>query len=181
MYHSSFQCEIRLPRKGYSVPRAGNVQATLLNPMGTVVRMFVIPYDMRDMPPLHQTFIRQRILAEASTHEAATAQNVQTRTTMEHQSDSVAMSYTNGYGGIGRGSCGGGGGAGAGGGDNLSINNNNNECYQSNNKNNSGNNNNNAKNKYRLSPSGGLHGESNLGHFISAENMKRLRYSIHLR
>ncbi|XP_050326643.1 platelet binding protein GspB [Bactrocera neohumeralis] len=157
-----YVCEIRLPRKGYSVPRAGNVQATLLNPMGTVVRMFVIPYDMRDMPPLHQTFIRQRILAEASTHEAATTQNVQTST-------------TNGYGSSGRS---GGSGAGAGGDDNLSINNNNNKCYQNNNN---GNNNNNAKNKYRLSPSGGLHGESNLGHFISPENMKRLRYSIHLR
>jgi len=58
------QCEIRLPRKGYFVPRSGTVQATLLNPMGTVVRMFVIPYDMHDMPPLHRTFIRQRILAE---------------------------------------------------------------------------------------------------------------------
>ncbi|XP_054090468.1 protein Atossa [Zeugodacus cucurbitae] len=164
-----YVCEIRLPRKGYSVPRAGNVQATLLNPMGTVVRMFVIPYDMRDMPPLHQTFIRQRILAEASTHEATT-QNVQsssTSTKMEQQP------YTNGYGG--------GSGRGAGGDDNLNINNNNSECYQNNNRNNNGNNNNNAKNKYRLSPSGGLHGESNLGHFISAENMKRLRYSIHLR
>lgn len=57
------QCEIRLPRKGYSVPRVGTVQATLLNPLGMVVRMFVVPYDFRDMPNMSQTFIRQRVLA----------------------------------------------------------------------------------------------------------------------
>ncbi|XP_036331576.1 serine-rich adhesin for platelets [Rhagoletis pomonella] len=165
-----YVCDIRLPRKGYSVPRSGTVQATLLNPMGTVVRMFVIPYDMRDMPPLHQTFIRQRILAEASTHEATT-QNVQPSqqsvNIVEQQNDSNGMVYTNGFESSAV-ACGGGD-------DTLNLNNNNNDCYQN------GNNTVNAKNKYRLSPSGGLHGVSNLGHFISAEHMKRLRYSIHLR
>jgi hypothetical protein len=39
------------------------VQATLLNPQGTVVRMFFVPYDFRDMPAMTQTFIRQRVLA----------------------------------------------------------------------------------------------------------------------
>lgn len=52
-----------MPRKGYSIPRTGTVQATLLNPLGMVVRMFVVPYDFRDMPTMCQTFIRQRILA----------------------------------------------------------------------------------------------------------------------
>lgn len=52
-----------MPRKGYSIPRKGTVQATLLNPQGLVVRMFVVPYDLRDMPIMHQTFIRQRVLA----------------------------------------------------------------------------------------------------------------------
>lgn len=28
-----------------------------------VVRMFVVPYDFRDMPNMSQTFIRQRVLA----------------------------------------------------------------------------------------------------------------------
>ncbi|XP_055636187.1 protein Atossa isoform X2 [Toxorhynchites rutilus septentrionalis] len=55
--------ELRLPRKGYSIPRQGTVQVTLLNPLGTVVRMFVVPYDFRDMPAMSMTFIRQRILA----------------------------------------------------------------------------------------------------------------------
>ncbi|XP_058816434.1 protein Atossa [Topomyia yanbarensis] len=58
-----YVCELRLPRKGYSVPRQGTVQVTLLNPLGTVVRMFVIPYDFRDMPAMSTTFIRQRILS----------------------------------------------------------------------------------------------------------------------
>lgn len=52
-----------MPRKGYSIPRTGTVQATLLNPLGMVVRMFVVPYDFRDMPSMSQTFIRQRVLA----------------------------------------------------------------------------------------------------------------------
>lgn len=117
------QCEIRLPRKGYFVPRSGTVQATLLNPMGTVVRMFVIPYDMRDMPPLHRTFIRQRILAEELPSNPSNPcgrqqpeRERETTTTREPPSSPTATSTT-----------------------------------------------------------------SKLGHFISAEQMKRLRYSIHLR
>ncbi|EDW90903.1 uncharacterized protein LOC6530257 [Drosophila yakuba] len=103
-----YLCEIRLPRKGYSVPRSGTVQATLLNPMGTVVRMFVIPYDMRDMPPLHRTFIRQRILAEELSQEQDEGHKMPRSPTVTSTT-------------------------------------------------------------------------SKLGHFISAEQMKRLRYSIHLR
>lgn len=38
--------------------------------MGTVVRMFVIPYDMQDMPALHQTFVRQRIRADNDSHNS---------------------------------------------------------------------------------------------------------------
>ncbi|CAO1375961.1 unnamed protein product [Diamesa serratosioi] len=58
-----YVCEFRLSRRGYSIPRSGTVQATLLNPLGTVVRMFVVPYDFRDMPLMSKTFIRQRVLA----------------------------------------------------------------------------------------------------------------------
>eukprot|EP00099_Drosophila_melanogaster_P003272 NP_001163118.1 uncharacterized protein Dmel_CG9005, isoform B [Drosophila melanogaster] len=103
-----YLCEIRLPRKGYSVPRSGTVQATLLNPIGTVVRMFVIPYDMRDMPPLHRTFIRQRILAEELSQDQDEGHKVPRSPTVTSTT-------------------------------------------------------------------------SKLGHFISAEQMKRLRYSIHLK
>lgn len=67
-----YVCELRLPRKGYSIPRQGTVQVTLLNPLGTVVRMFVVPYDFRDMPAVSTTFIRQRILAYEDTNKGTT-------------------------------------------------------------------------------------------------------------
>lgn len=58
------QSEVSMPpRKGYVIPRTGHVQATLLNPNGMVVRMFVVAYDFRDMPAMCQTFVRQRILS----------------------------------------------------------------------------------------------------------------------
>lgn len=56
------QSEIRLPKKGYKIPRCGTVQVTLLNPLGTFVHMFVVPYDFREMPEMSTTFIRQRSL-----------------------------------------------------------------------------------------------------------------------
>ncbi|XP_062127461.1 protein Atossa [Drosophila sulfurigaster albostrigata] len=121
-----YLCEIRLPRKGYFVPRSGTVQATLLNPMGTVVRMFVIPYDMHDMPPLHRTFIRQRILAEELLPDidactaAASLNPLPQRTRKEREREPG-------------------------------------------------------------SPTAATSTTGKLGHFISAEQMKRLRYSIHLR
>ena len=33
---------------------------TLFNPNKTVVKMFVVVYDLREMPAGHQTFLRQR-------------------------------------------------------------------------------------------------------------------------
>ncbi|XP_018331701.1 protein FAM214A isoform X3 [Agrilus planipennis] len=53
---------INLGRKGYQVPKSGTIQVTLFNPLGTVVKMFVIMYDLSDMPPYSQTFLRQRTL-----------------------------------------------------------------------------------------------------------------------
>lgn len=34
----------------------------LFNPSGSVVKMFLVPYNLNDMPPNSQTFIRQRTL-----------------------------------------------------------------------------------------------------------------------
>ena len=48
--------------KGYRVPDKGTIQLTLFNPLGTVVKMFVVMYDLSDMPPNSQTFLRQRTL-----------------------------------------------------------------------------------------------------------------------
>jgi hypothetical protein len=42
------------------VPEKGTIQLTLFNPLGTVVKMFVVMYDLTDMPPNSQTFLRQR-------------------------------------------------------------------------------------------------------------------------
>ncbi|XP_017784073.1 PREDICTED: protein FAM214A isoform X2 [Nicrophorus vespilloides] len=59
---SPYLGHINLGRKGYNVPKTGTIQVTLFNPLGTVVKMFVIMYNLADMPPNSQTFIRQRTL-----------------------------------------------------------------------------------------------------------------------
>nr|CAD7591531.1 unnamed protein product [Timema genevievae] len=53
---------INLGKKGYHVPRCGTIQVTLFNPLGTVIKMFVVMYDLTDMPASSQTFLRQRTL-----------------------------------------------------------------------------------------------------------------------
>jgi len=58
------QAHINLEKKGYQVPRSGTIQVTLLNPLGTVVKMFVVLYDLSDMPPRSHTFLRQRTLRD---------------------------------------------------------------------------------------------------------------------
>lgn len=50
-----------LSKRGYQVPSSGTIQVTLFNPNKTVVKMFVVRYDLSDMPPNCQTFARQRI------------------------------------------------------------------------------------------------------------------------
>ena len=56
------QGHINLGKKGYRIPDRGTIQLTLFNPLGTVVKMFVVMYDLSDMPPNSQTFLRQRTL-----------------------------------------------------------------------------------------------------------------------
>ncbi|XP_071988886.1 atos homolog protein B isoform X2 [Engystomops pustulosus] len=48
-------------RKGYNVPNTGTIQVTLFNPNKTVVKMFLVTYDFKDMPANHVTFLRHRI------------------------------------------------------------------------------------------------------------------------
>merc|ERR550532_1100090 len=59
---SPYLGHINLGKKGYRVPEKGTLQLTLFNPLGTVVKMFVVMYDLSDMPPSSQTFLRQRTL-----------------------------------------------------------------------------------------------------------------------
>lgn len=61
-YSSPYLGHINLGKKGYRVPSKGTIQVTLFNPLGTVVKMFVVMYDLSDMPPNSQTFLRQRTL-----------------------------------------------------------------------------------------------------------------------
>ncbi|XP_071098538.1 atos homolog protein A-like [Haliotis cracherodii] len=51
-----------LGKRGYHIPKKGTVQVTLFNPNKTVVKMFVVMYDLREMPANCQTFLRQRTL-----------------------------------------------------------------------------------------------------------------------
>ncbi len=51
-----------LPKRGYHTPTKGTITLALLNPNGTAVYLFLILYDLSDMPPDHRTFIRQRIV-----------------------------------------------------------------------------------------------------------------------
>ncbi|XP_048507260.1 uncharacterized protein LOC105689371 isoform X2 [Athalia rosae] len=59
-----YLAHINLGKKGYQVPRSGTIQVTLLNPLGTVVKMFVVMYDLSDMPTRSHTFLRQRTLRD---------------------------------------------------------------------------------------------------------------------
>ncbi|XP_061762106.1 atos homolog protein B [Nerophis ophidion] len=50
-----------LGKKGYNIPKAGTIQVTLFNPNKTVVKMFLVTYNLDDMPTNHMTFLRHRI------------------------------------------------------------------------------------------------------------------------
>ncbi|GFT73069.1 protein FAM214A [Nephila pilipes] len=59
---SPYMGHINLRSKDYHIPKKGTVQVTLFNPHDTVVKMFVVRYDLSDMPINCQTFLRQRTL-----------------------------------------------------------------------------------------------------------------------
>lgn len=52
--------QIHFSNRGYRIPKKGTLQVTLFNPLGTVVKLFLLIYDLIDMPPNSQTFLRQR-------------------------------------------------------------------------------------------------------------------------
>ncbi|KAG6444310.1 uncharacterized protein LOC115456454 isoform X2 [Manduca sexta] len=60
--NAPYMGHINLGAGGYRVSRSGTVQVSLFNPHGTLVKMFVVLYDLRGMPPLARTFLRQRTL-----------------------------------------------------------------------------------------------------------------------
>lgn len=44
----------------FRIPARGTLQVVLLNPLGTCVGLFLLRYDLADMPANSQTFLRQR-------------------------------------------------------------------------------------------------------------------------
>jgi len=69
------QAHVDLGEQGYCVPRKGTVQVTLFNPLRTVIKMFVVQFNLETMPSNSQTFLRQRTyfmpLGESDSHPNA--------------------------------------------------------------------------------------------------------------
>uniref|UniRef100_A0A1I8B4D4 DUF4210 domain-containing protein n=1 Tax=Meloidogyne hapla TaxID=6305 RepID=A0A1I8B4D4_MELHA len=59
------RCE--LDSDGIPIPRHCNLQAVLFNPQGSVIKIFMVEVDVRDMPNCSTTFIRQRTFSETLT------------------------------------------------------------------------------------------------------------------
>ncbi|XP_026742198.1 protein FAM214A [Trichoplusia ni] len=60
--NAPYMGHINLGSSGYRVARSGTVQVSLFNPHGTLVKMFVVLYDLTRMPAGSRTFLRQRTL-----------------------------------------------------------------------------------------------------------------------
>ncbi|XP_049882569.1 protein FAM214A [Pectinophora gossypiella] len=60
--NAPYMGHINLGPNGYRVARSGTIQVSLFNPHGTLVKMFVVLYDLTCMPPMARTFLRQRTL-----------------------------------------------------------------------------------------------------------------------
>ncbi|XP_041987098.1 uncharacterized protein LOC121738881 isoform X3 [Aricia agestis] len=60
--NAPYMGHINLGSEGYRVARSGTIQVSLFNPHGTLVKMFVVLYDLTAMPPHARTFLRQRTL-----------------------------------------------------------------------------------------------------------------------
>lgn len=54
--------QVPIGQHGYKIPKKGTLQVTLFNPNRTIVKLFVLLYDLTDMPPNSQTFLRQKTL-----------------------------------------------------------------------------------------------------------------------
>jgi hypothetical protein len=49
-----------IPGGAYRIPQRGQLQIVIKNPNKTAVKLFLVPYDLRDMEPGTKTFIRQK-------------------------------------------------------------------------------------------------------------------------
>ncbi|KAI9344957.1 hypothetical protein BDR26DRAFT_856992 [Obelidium mucronatum] len=66
---------------GWRVPPKGQLQIIIKNSAGTAVKVFLIPYDFRDMPPNTKTFLRQKIFVV----KPPPSTNVNTAAILPHQ------------------------------------------------------------------------------------------------
>ncbi|XP_035714646.1 protein FAM214A isoform X2 [Folsomia candida] len=70
-----YLAHVDLGDQGYCVPRKGTVQVTLFNPLRTVIKMFVVQFNLESLPNNSQTFLRQRTyfmpLGESDSHPSA--------------------------------------------------------------------------------------------------------------
>ncbi|KAI1731659.1 chromosome segregation during meiosis domain-containing protein [Ditylenchus destructor] len=55
---------LQLGRKAIQIPKQCTIQAILFNPQGSVVKIFLVNVNVKDMPPRTKTFIRQRTYSE---------------------------------------------------------------------------------------------------------------------
>ncbi|XP_058667206.1 atos homolog protein A isoform X2 [Ammospiza caudacuta] len=78
-----------LGKRGYRVPPSGTIQVTLFNPNKTVVKMFVVIYDLREMPANHQTFLRQRTFSVPVRREVKRTVNKEN----SHQTEERLLRY----------------------------------------------------------------------------------------
>lgn len=59
-YVGQIDLEKATTKRGYRIPPQGQLQIVIKNPNKTAVKLFLLPYDVREMPPLHKTFFRQK-------------------------------------------------------------------------------------------------------------------------
>lgn len=53
----------KFPYGGYRIPQQGQLQIVIKNPNKTAVKLFLVPYDLRDMDVGTKTFVRQKSYA----------------------------------------------------------------------------------------------------------------------
>ena len=59
-YVGQIDLERATTKRGYRIPPQGQLQIVIKNPNKTAVKLFLLPYDVGEMPPLHKTFFRQK-------------------------------------------------------------------------------------------------------------------------
>ncbi|KAJ3243283.1 hypothetical protein HDU78_000671 [Chytriomyces hyalinus] len=58
---------------GFRIPAKGQLQIIIKNAADTAVKVFLLPYDFRDMPPNTKTFLRQKTYTIAKPNSSSTA------------------------------------------------------------------------------------------------------------